>query len=190
MAKPATDPVQRLLKRVTCPDGPSGCWIFTGAKTTGYGAVAVRRGHVALAHVLMYEHANGPKPKGFDVHHRCSNRACCNPAHLELIGHADHSRHHWTKAARATHCSRGHAWTPENTYRYASGRICRRCAIDRAAARKRRLHPPRPARTHCDSGLHAWVPESWQRLHGVAVKRCRPCAQERQRKRRAAKKSH
>jgi hypothetical protein len=39
----------------------------------------------------------------------------------------------------ATHCSRGHAWTPENTYMTREGaRSCRTCK--RAAARRRRSH--------------------------------------------------
>jgi hypothetical protein len=46
--------------------------------------------------------------------------------------------------ARATHCRRGHEFTPENTYRRPNGeRLCRIC---RRAERKRkpREHPPGP----------------------------------------------
>lgn len=69
------------------------------------------------------------------LHHMCQNKLCVNPAHLIRTTYQEHQgRYH-----RPTHCKRGHALTEDNTYLTNGGRTCRRCAIDRAAARKRRL---------------------------------------------------
>lgn len=50
----------------------------------------------------------------------------------------------WNKAA--THCMRGHAFTPENTYLYRGGRNCRAC---RSACTKRLYHTNPVYRQHC-----------------------------------------
>ncbi|WP_298189566.1 HNH endonuclease [Novosphingobium sp.] len=31
-------------------------------------------------------------PKGLEVNHKCQNRACCNPAHLQALERSDHKR--------------------------------------------------------------------------------------------------
>lgn len=138
MPRKSVPVLDRLQTKLRCKD-PSLCWDYMGARVTGYGYITIRRGEQALTHVLMYEATNGAKPKGFDVHHKCGNRACCNPAHLELVEHAEHAREHWKQVKRAPYCGYGHAMTPDNLYQYGNGRICRRCAIGRAAARKKRL---------------------------------------------------
>lgn len=33
-------------------------------------------------------------PKGHTIHHLCGNRACCNTAHMVMMKHGDHARHH------------------------------------------------------------------------------------------------
>ena len=42
-------------------------------------------GRVRLAHVVAWEHVNGPVPDGFVLDHLCRVRACINPAHLEPV---------------------------------------------------------------------------------------------------------
>lgn len=79
------------------------------------------------AHRVSYEAFNGFVPNGLDVHHTCNTKACINPAHLVVMTRAEHNRLH--PLATKTHCSRGHEFTPENTYRTHKGRrICRTCA--------------------------------------------------------------
>jgi len=46
------------------------------------------------SHRYMYRAANGPIPKGFDVHHICGEPRCCNPAHCIAVSRADHARLH------------------------------------------------------------------------------------------------
>lgn len=85
------DVLDAMLGRSTVTD--SGCWEWQGHRhRTGYGAVSTGRDSVnkqELAHRVTYEYATGIKPGGMSVHHKCANRACCNPEHLQLATQRD-----------------------------------------------------------------------------------------------------
>jgi hypothetical protein len=70
----------RLLKHVVKSDG---CWGWTGHTHKGYGQLTIR-GKTVRAHRLSYELWVGEVPAYMTVHHKCANRLCCNPEHLEL----------------------------------------------------------------------------------------------------------
>jgi hypothetical protein len=65
-------------------DKSGDCWVWQGAKSdNGYGSITL--GNKSFrAHRLAYETFIGEIPNGMTVHHKCANRACCNPEHLEL----------------------------------------------------------------------------------------------------------
>ncbi len=126
------------LKRF-CPKvrvSPFGCWQWlAGQNGIGYGTF--RCGDkLKLAHRASYEHFVGPIPNGLEIDHLCRNRACVNPAHMEVVTHRENTLRGATVTAanaRKTHCNRGHRFTEANTYKYGGrpGRYCRAC---------RRLH--------------------------------------------------
>lgn len=120
---------ERLSRRIQVDQHQ--CWLWQGATVKG-GYGNLRFGNrTFLVHRFVFELLVGPVPDGFELHHRCKVRNCCNPAHLEVKTTTEH-RH----LSRRTHCMRGHELTPENSHYFRNGkRCCRIC--QRAGARRR-----------------------------------------------------
>jgi hypothetical protein len=65
---------------------------------TGYGAFLVKweTGFPARsigAHIVAYEVSTASEiPDGYEIHHLCRRRECCNPAHLQMLTKSDHAR--------------------------------------------------------------------------------------------------
>ena len=73
-------------------DERTGCWVWGRALTSrGYGHLTINKRQI-LAHRFVYATQVGPIPDGWDVHHRCENKRCINPDHLEPLPHVDNSR--------------------------------------------------------------------------------------------------
>lgn len=107
------------------------CWHWTGTKTrNGYG-ILWHEGSRWLAHRLAYTSLVGKIPDGQTIDHLCRTRDCVNPLHLEPVTHRENVLRGEGIAARRsrqTHCSNGHEFTDDNTYRYPNGRrACRQC---------------------------------------------------------------
>lgn len=68
----------------------TGCHIWLGAISTdkGYGTFWYR-GKNVRAHIVAYNHWNGPVPPGLEIDHVCRNRLCVNPKHLEAVTHRE-----------------------------------------------------------------------------------------------------
>lgn len=119
--------------RVGPEDPETGCHPWTGhVARSGYGAYA-HRGAQIRAHRIAYAEAHGEAPEGLVIDHLCRNRSCVNPDHLEAVDNWTNVRRGESpvaKNARKTHCTRGHEFTPENTYvppKRPAERNCREC---------------------------------------------------------------
>lgn len=72
-----------------------GCWVWTGKlNEAGYGLLPRYVDGTRYAHRWVYETCFDTIPEGHHVHHRCGNRACCNPFHLVALSPADHGWAH------------------------------------------------------------------------------------------------
>lgn len=71
----------------------TGCIVPTSHKLNpdGYFRKRFRYGSLKMYHVYIWEKYNGSLPKGYEVHHLCGNRACCNPEHLQAIEGHEHT---------------------------------------------------------------------------------------------------
>ena len=79
--------------RGRCTVSSAGCWEWQGHRSkSGYGRVSTGRVEGSAqesTHRLAYEYATGIAPNSMSVHHKCANRACCNPEHLQLATQID-----------------------------------------------------------------------------------------------------
>lgn len=118
-------------------DAP-GCWEWRAScNDYGYGQYSLRR-RMVKAHRVAYELHKGPIPDSLDLDHKCRNRRCVRPDHLEPVTTVVNTLRGEAPSAqnkRKTHCKNGHAFTPENTYVTPRGtRNCRTCHRERSRA--------------------------------------------------------
>jgi hypothetical protein len=143
-------PYERVMRRTEERDG---CLVFTGATGSlangGHGRVGVgsktdgtRR--TSYAHIIVWEHHNGPVPEGLEVCHTCDRGACVTIEHLWLGTHAENMADMLAKGRhnpgnhdhqRTTHCPQGHPYDEANTYLpqpgVKGGKKCRACDRER-----------------------------------------------------------
>ncbi len=70
------------------------CWAWLGSvnKQTGYGKKQWH-GKTVLAHRWIWEMFFGQIPDDLVINHKCSNRQCVNPHHLEVVTTTENCRH-------------------------------------------------------------------------------------------------
>lgn len=115
---------------------PAECWIWQGSinPKTRYGTFRTgsrKNGHTFNAHRLVYQLMVGTIPAGGQIDHLCRNRACVNPAHMEIVTNRENAlRRPDVIAARSREmCPKcGTDLTPENIYVRPNGTVeCREC---------------------------------------------------------------
>lgn len=122
-----------ILRHFILEHEASGCWEWTGEKfATGYPRIRVDNVDLR-AHRVVWSLLVGPIPKHRHLHHKCFNKVCVNPSHLEPVTPKEHAKRHGVtgicKANAEKHfCSAGHKFSEENTYkRPDGGRECKMC---------------------------------------------------------------
>lgn len=91
--------ITRIINRTwTCPD--KGCWVWQGSTSgteskgvggRGYGRISIS-GVTMAVHRVIYTCFEGIIPHRHDIDHKCKNRLCCNPDHLELVTHKENCK--------------------------------------------------------------------------------------------------
>lgn len=77
-------------------DSPDGCWLWTGptsgeGRGGGYPRMCLD-GQTVAVHRVMFTHRHGYVPGKKQIDHKCRNRLCCNPDHLEIVTHKENQR--------------------------------------------------------------------------------------------------
>ena len=115
------------------------CWEWLGVRRNGYGRYW-DGSRMVQAHRHAYEALVSPIPDGLVIDHLCRNRACVNPAHMEPVTPRENTLRGESpsaKAARKTHCYKGHPFSPDNTSIKPTGeRRCLTCHRERERGRR------------------------------------------------------
>jgi hypothetical protein len=123
------------LRSLTKPSAETGCWIWQGGKTAaGYGKARLH-GRQVYVHRVMYEAAHGFIDAALTIDHKCYQRDCINPDHLDLVTMAENMRRRrppigpHRPAINCVQCGEPHMPKPAKI-KIGHGRYCsRRCAM-------------------------------------------------------------
>lgn len=115
------------------------CWLWTGAVSdTGYGSFNTGNKTWMGAHRYAYRRLVGEPVEGMHLDHKCRNRRCVNPDHLEEVTPRENASRGFgwgqNNATKMT-CPHGHAFTDNNIYRQTfvvngnvrNRRVCKAC---------------------------------------------------------------
>ncbi len=91
-ANPPAISAEKFWKRVDIQEDKFVCWNWLGSKDrAGYGGIRKGNKHYVSHRIAYYLHYN-KYPNGYIVRHKCHNKSCCNPHHLELGTDKDNAR--------------------------------------------------------------------------------------------------
>lgn len=113
----------------------SGCIEWQGSLNwQGYGTFGIGERKIVKAHRYAYERAKGRIPSGMVIDHKCRNKKCVNPDHLEPVTPKENVLRGNASRPQQTHCLRGHEFTNSNTYIHPKRgtRHCKACQATRS----------------------------------------------------------
>lgn len=116
-----------------CPEPNTGCWLWIGCcNPKGYGNFTYNS-RTRSAHRVSYEFYVGPVPDGLTFYHKCRQRCCVNPDHLEPVTNKENILRGdgaCAAKARAITCKNGHLLVDKysSTGRFVQ-RWCRICWV-------------------------------------------------------------
>lgn len=85
----------KVMKNVKI-DEDTGCWVWQGGTSGngrggGYPRMSLD-GQTVAVHRVMYTNVHGYVPSKKQIDHKCRNRCCVNPDHLEMVTHRENQR--------------------------------------------------------------------------------------------------
>ena len=81
----------------TSPEPNSGCWLWEGSLTRGYGMIKLSGQNIYATHAALMLYGP-PRPTGAIACHHCDVPACVNPDHLYWGSQADNMQDMVTRA--------------------------------------------------------------------------------------------
>lgn len=117
----------------------TGCWVWLTVYDNGYGQFYAERKNWR-AHRWAYREFVGPLIEGMQIGHKCDNKRCVNPEHLEQITAAQNTKDAFERgllvpwASRLTKCPRGHSYPERDPDK--SRRRCLECVAEWKASRE------------------------------------------------------
>lgn len=99
--------VCKILYYSDLSGGPDACWNWQRGKNCGYGWLQIEKGgNPTYAHRVMYEHFHKVDlPSKTVIRHKCDNRSCVNPAHMEIGTRADNAHDMFER--KRNNCGKG-----------------------------------------------------------------------------------
>lgn len=79
--------------------GLGQCWTWKGNVSSGYASVKIGK-KSKMAHRISYEFHKGKIPHGLIIRHRCDNKICTNPEHLELGTHRQNAEDYQIRGSK------------------------------------------------------------------------------------------